>query len=344
MPKLVGVKERMWKVLYDTIAFSDAPPEHLIPTFRAGSCHNLFGRAKRVHYSNIEGNGLSSGASFRLGEFGLRADLDGPIAEDMLHALLRSTTVQLFVGERECFAIPPGGFYPPGMTETVANFVEYTERNNRDIAGDEIKPLVARHTDHDESAQLWAAEANALPGVYMFFPSSTGVEIGSRERLDMQLHARGGRVTFEQSNNGEDWLDVTRSVVDRGAEDTKGNEWYGGLPYKFALFYHCTAKFFRASWLPTNPESAIRLDVLTRGGELVLNNDLDDLEPPWLRGGYCRFVPVRPTVTLTCFQHFRVELTFDGPAARTLEKAHAEGLLRGELAVLLGGVYTRDIL
>ena len=349
MPKIVGAKERMWKVLYDTIAFSNAPPEHLIPTFHAGGCHRLFVRAARAHYSNAERGAMPAGESFRLTEFGLRADLDGPIADDMLRALLRSMTAQLYVGDKRCFDIPPGGFYPPGMTRTVANFVECTERTDRDTDGIKIKPLVTHHADHDESAQLWASETGTPLGTHVFFPNSAGVEIGSRERLDMQLRVAGGRVTFEQSNNGTDWTDVTRSVVDRGAEDAKGNDWFGSslggsAPLAgYALYYHCTAQFFRARYWPSAEQNAIRLDVLARGGEVTVNNDLDDSEPPWLRGGYCRFVPVRPTILLPSYQHFWVELTFDGPAARTLEKAHAEGLLRGELAVLLGGVLTRDL-
>jgi hypothetical protein len=291
----------MWKVLYDTAAFSDAPREHLIPTFRAGNSHNLFGHIERPHYTNVGCYQIPPAAFFRLTEFGLRADLDGPLADDMLRALLRSMTARLLVGERECFAVPPGGFYPPGMTKTVDSFVAGTESNDRDADGVRIKPLVTHDTGQDESAQLWADDLGTPLESIMYYPSAAGAVIDSRTQLTLQLRARGGKVTFEQSNDGKDWCDVTPAVADQTVDAVyaKGHEWFGGELFgggerlsTFCLFYRCMARFFRVRWHPTGDEwNKIELSVLSRGEGRALNNDLEDPEPSWLRGGFCRFIP-----------------------------------------------------
>jgi hypothetical protein len=207
----------MTQVFYDTVYFDEvALPNVACPLVRPDEQRRMFATSPDGGpRTNFYGNGcLPAGQSFRLTEFGVRADLDGPVADDMKHAVLRALSLKLVAGNKEVLEVPPGGFYPPGMTMSVEAWSTSIGKRIEDAAGP-IKPLES----HEEEA-----------------------------------------------------------------------------------------------------------------------------EPPWLRGGFCRFVPVRLQITLSPFVHFYVELAFVGAAQRMLIAAQREGLLRGELAVLLGGVLTRDCL
>lgn len=352
MAHIVGAREKLWHVLYDTICFGEGfPPER---TRTLTNSQRLFAQTGfDGHYSNCYCAGqMPAGQSFKLTELGLRVDMDGPIADDMLHAMLRALQLKLIVGNKECVTIPPGGFYPPGMTETVAGFLARSEKHRAEMEQEEgvsIEPLVRRCEDRDESAEVWANDLN-VPGCgHMFFPSEHGYEVGSRNEISIQLRLMNGQVWFEQSNDGEDWLGITPALIDLarggplGLYDDSEIKSIEGEVRDFLLACDCRARYLRGRWEPKSETNVLQVRALARGRDVLLPSDHDDVEPPWLRGGFCRFVPVRPGITLLSHQNFYVELTFGGAGSRRMEAAAREELLRGEVSVLLGGVLIRDI-
>jgi hypothetical protein len=213
---LAGQKERRWRVFWDTVYFDEASMPRQGYTkldVRAGPFRMFTDCYDGSPKTNCYCAGyFPAGYGFSVTEIGVRADLDGPCAEDALHAVLRSMQLELYVGNKECATIPPGGFYPPGLTI------------NRDT-------LLA--------------------------------------------------------------VDADRSATSDG--------------------------------LPSAP--------------LAL-----EPAPPWLHGGFCRLLPIKPAITIVPQQNYHVLLRFDGSGLRLLKSLQAEGLLRGELAVLLNGLELRDIL
>jgi len=337
MPHIVACRERFWKVIYDTLYFGSAqdgvPPEFcttLAPGL--GMAYRLFNHDCFPPFSNMATAGqLPNDNSFRLTELGLRVDMDGPIAPDMLRSWLRAMSLNVFVDGKLYGEIPPGGYYPPGMTESLDTFL-------------------GKSADDDETPQHWAdARLDALH-VPVLYPSDGGYVIGGRGLLDIQVELRGGRVTFEESNGGRSWIDITRSVENLGATNKLGwahfdEPGYGVATYK--LRCNCTSNLLRVRWYPTESENSIKLTVMAHvNSERALRRPelfQEEPEPPWMRGGFCRFVPIKPSINFLPRQSFHAEMLFSGVGARALSAAHADGLLHGEVAVLLGGQLVRDI-
>ncbi|MFA4974537.1 MAG: hypothetical protein WC683_18170 [bacterium] len=119
--------------------------------------------------------------------------------------------------------------------------------------------------DRDESAQVWANETLAAADA-VYYPSSSGYEIGNRPWLTIQIGIRDGTLTFQSSNEGTNWTDVTKMVVDRGQGGGGYASWIS--PDVATVYYQlevtCGARYFRALWTPADATSIVIINAMTR--------------------------------------------------------------------------------
>jgi hypothetical protein len=236
-------QERRGHVLYDTLDLGEArfTPE------KCASYRLFCGGSYRPDKCNLDSAGaLPCGShSMVVTTLGVRVDLNGPAAEDMLHIILRTGVAQLHLGGREYVHLPLARLYPN--------------------SGDSVAPIVLSSEEHGGSV-----------------PS--GIPTGGPYRTHQEeVLAQAG-----------------------------------------------------PALLPT-VHGAIEVEALP--------DELDPLgRPSWLRGGYCRFAFVVPSVRIEPMMNFRVDVGFGPYGCGVLQSAKDNGLLRGELVVYLGGVYMRDIL
>ncbi|MFA4974820.1 MAG: hypothetical protein WC683_19640 [bacterium] len=120
--------------------------------------------------------------------------------------------------------------------------------------------------DRDESAQVWANETLAAV-TPVYYPSSSGQEIGNRPWLTIQIGIRDGTLTFESSNDGTAWTDVTRMVVDRGQGGGGYASWIevaDAATVYYQLELTVGARYVRALWTPDDATSTIIINVMAR--------------------------------------------------------------------------------
>ncbi|MCK9355574.1 MAG: hypothetical protein M0R22_00265 [Dehalococcoidia bacterium] len=138
------------------------------------------------------------------------------------------------------------------------------------LAGDDVSGAnrVAANTtadERDESAQPWANETLAA-ATAVYYPSSSGAEIGNRPWLTFQVGIRHGTLTFESSNDGTSWTDVTKTVIDRGQGGGGYASWVE--PDAATVYYQLElvagARYVRALWTPTDATSIIIIYVMAR--------------------------------------------------------------------------------
>jgi hypothetical protein len=136
------------------------------------------------------------------------------------------------------------------------------------ISGTDRGSVNTTADDRDEAAQPVANDTlAAITPVY--YPSSAGLEIGNRPWLTIQIGIRDGTLTFESSNDGASWADVTKMIVDR-------NLGYGGFaswisPDVATVYYQlevmCGARYLRALWTPADATSIVIIYVMARAGD-----------------------------------------------------------------------------
>jgi hypothetical protein len=118
--------------------------------------------------------------------------------------------------------------------------------------------------DRDESMQTWAATTDDATDPD-YFPSSSGYEVGNRKWLTFQLGIRDGVVTFESSNDGSVWTDITVMVKDRGTGLGGYASW--SEPDAATVYYQLElvvgSRYVRAKWNPNNATSIIYLYTMT---------------------------------------------------------------------------------
>jgi hypothetical protein len=120
--------------------------------------------------------------------------------------------------------------------------------------------------DRDESAQVWANETLAAV-TEVYYPSSAGAEIGNRPWLTIQIGIRDGTLTFQSSNDGTTWTDVTKMVVDRGQGGGGYASWVDtadAAVVTYQLELVAGARYVRALWTPDDATSTIQLFVTAR--------------------------------------------------------------------------------
>lgn len=119
--------------------------------------------------------------------------------------------------------------------------------------------------DRDESHQVIASQVDDATDPD-YFPSSSGYEVGNRPWLTFQLGIRDGVVTFESSNDGTSWTDVTKMVVDRGQGGGGYASW--SEPDSATVYYQlelmCGARYLRVKWDPNNATSIIYCYLIAR--------------------------------------------------------------------------------
>lgn len=122
-------------------------------------------------------------------------------------------------------------------------------------------------SDRDTSAQTIADESDAADPSY--YPSSDGLEIGNRDRMNFICSIEGGDLSFEASNDGSTWVDVSKTMVD----DEQGTSGYDSTHYTsasgtttdfavsvFALGY----RYIRLKWEPSDATSTIEVTLMQR--------------------------------------------------------------------------------
>jgi hypothetical protein len=244
--------EHVGKVLYDTLEFSDSRFEPKKCASYRLFCDGSF----RPDKSNMDCPGmLPEENTMLVMTVGVRIDLDGPVAEDMLHTILRGSVVQLIVGMKEYVHLPLALFYP--------------------TSGMSVPPLVMRTTQ---------VAAGRGPG--------------------------GGE-----------------------PEPVAHEHEYGLGPYR--------------SWQEQAVELAGPPLLPTVHGAVEVEagpGELDALgRPSWLRGGFCRFAFIVPSVTIRARENFCATWEIGPIGQPILQNVKDSGLLKGELVVYLGGVYSRSL-
>jgi hypothetical protein len=119
--------------------------------------------------------------------------------------------------------------------------------------------------DRDEAAQTWANDTLAA-ATAVYYPSSAGQEIGNRTWLTIQIGIRDGTLTFESSNDGTNWNDVTKMVIDRSQGGGNYVSWIS--PDVATVYYQLEvnvgARYFRALWTPADATSIVIINVMAR--------------------------------------------------------------------------------
>lgn len=101
-------QESLGSVVYDTLDFDEC--------FNPHATYKLFCRGYRPGKCNLDLPGEFPGhITFDLLSLGVRVDIDGAAADDMLHLVLRSAHVTLYVGQKEWVHLPLALLYPPGI-------------------------------------------------------------------------------------------------------------------------------------------------------------------------------------------------------------------------------------
>lgn len=120
MPMIKRVESR-WQPYWDTAYFDD---DSLVEVRAPDNCHfrvgtgqhRLFEHAGDGQRTNMASDGcMLAGQSYQVHEIGLRVEFDDPFSGDALHALLRSMTLELVIGNMPWITLPPGAFYPHGL-------------------------------------------------------------------------------------------------------------------------------------------------------------------------------------------------------------------------------------
>lgn len=334
MAHAVSARERLEQVLFDTIGMQqDDVPPHVAHWPGMPSYIRLFnGGSGDGNYSNVVHGSMPANVSFKILGLGLRLNLKGPVADDMCSLLLQSLRIELQCGDKSMLGLPPGTFVPPGLGTSI----EAVLRN-------------AAALDFDEQPSLWANHTAAVLGgePVIFFPSDQGYPVGSRKVLDIQLSLVQGEVQVEESNDGETWPPVYVHDSSYNAVINRCHASDGMASQEFKLRHVCTAERVRLKWRPFAVGARIKAHVLACNAACVavasVPDDFEKSIPARVRGGFCRVMPISPAITLWPHYHFVVGLSLVGRDAQALARAHEEGLLRGELSVLLPGQMMRDI-
>lgn len=350
MANFFSARERRWNVIYDTMGLHpDSVPSH-VPSFSSLMTeHRFFGTGHmHLHYQNVCHGTVPADRLFRVYGLGLRANLKGPAAGDMLRMLLQSAKLALHVGDREIVTVPPGALVPPGLGVDAL-------RLTHAVPVGETNDFVC--DDFDEQGSTWAnariVEGDPLCAYY--FPSAAGWPVGSRKVLDIQLELYDGEVVVEESNDDHEacgaggWPPVYVDDLTNGMRRNRVLACTRDHVKTVKLRHTSTAERVRLRWVPSGIGATIKANVITCNAMLFspsfASPDPPPLEvlPEALSGSFCRVMPVRPGITLPSFQNFNVLLSLDGSDLPQLRQAHEEGLLRGELSVLMPGIELRTI-
>jgi hypothetical protein len=103
-------------------------------------------------------------------------------------------------------------------------------------------------SNRDTDPQTVADETNET-AVTHYYPSSSGLEIGERKHLTFQCDLTDGTLTFEASNDGTTWTDITRAALDLEAFTTGAASYatVGGTDNWLLDFDHLGARYIRAA-------------------------------------------------------------------------------------------------
>jgi hypothetical protein len=190
--------EAVGRVLYDTLEFADL---HFEP--RRCSAYRLFVASSfRPDKSNMDCAGMLPGENTMLVmTVGVRIDLDGPIAEDMLHTILRGSVVQLIVGLKEYVHLPLALLYPTSGVSVSPLVVQATQvAAGRGPRGGAPEPVEHEHELGLGPYRSWQERAVELAGPSLLPTVHGAVEVeagpGELDALGRPSWLRGGFCRF----------------------------------------------------------------------------------------------------------------------------------------------------